>query len=106
MNTFQAVLATNGRQSYAIFNYLDRGMQWSSADNTGGVNGIGANGAQVGFNGGDGVHFYVRPETTNDLILQLDENSNVCVPGKFVFRIDGGNVQPGRCVDIKPGKVL
>jgi len=104
VNTFQVVIATNGRQSYAIFNYLDGGIRWSSADNTGGVNGIGAGGAQVGFNGGDGVHFYVRPEVVNNLILQLDDNSNVCVPGKYVFRIDGENVQPGRCVDVKPGK--
>ena len=96
-------MATNGSQSYAIFNYLDNGIQWSSADNTGGVNGIGPNGAQVGFNGGDGVHFFVRPETQSDSILELDDNSNVCVPGKYVFRIDGETVQPGRCVNIKPG---
>ena len=103
MNTFQVVVATNGYQSYAIFNYLDDGIQWSSADNTGGVNGIGPLGAQVGFNLGDGVHFYVRPETITDSILQLDDNSNVCVPGKYVFRIDGEMVQPGRCMNITPG---
>ena len=81
---------------------MDNGIQWSSADNTGGVNGIGPFGAQVGFNGGDGVHYFVRPETQND-VLELDDNSNVCVPGKYVFRIDGETVQPGRCVNIKQG---
>ena len=96
-------MATNGSQSYAIFNYLDNGIQWSSADNTGGVNGIGPFGVQVGFNGGDGVHFFVRPEPQSDSILELDDNSNVCVPGKYVFRIDGETVRPGRCVNIKPG---
>ena len=103
MNTFQLALATNGSQSYAIFNYLDNGIQWSSADNTGGVNGIGPFGTQVGFNKGDGVHFFVRPETQTNSILELDDNSNVCVRGKYVFRIDGETVQPGRCVNIKPG---
>ena len=96
-------MATNGSQSYAIFNYLDNGIQWSSADSTGGVNGLGASRVQVGFNGGDGVHFFSRPETQSDSILLLDDNSNVCVPGKYVFRIDGETVQPGRCVNIKPG---
>ena len=94
-------MATNGSQSYAIFNYLDDGIQWSSADVTGGTSGLGT---QVGFNGGDGVHFFVRPEILSDnLILQLDDNSNVCVPGKYVFRIDGETVQPGRCMNIKEG---
>ena len=103
MNTFQVIVATNGFQSYAIFNYLDNGIQWSSADNTGGVNGIGPFGTQVGFNGGDGVHFYVRPEPLRDSILELDDNSNVCVPGKYVYRIDGETVQPGRCVPTESG---
>ena len=103
MNTFQVVVTTNGSQSYAIFNYLDDGIQWSSSDNAGGVNGIGPYGTQVGFNGGDGVHFYARPEPQNDGILQLDDNSNVCVHGKYVFRIDGEVVQPGRCMNIEPG---
>lgn len=94
-------MATNGSQSYAVFNYLDDGIQWSSADISGGVSGLGV---QVGFNGGDGVHFFVRPEIQSDnSILQLDDNSNVCVPGKYVFRIDGERVQPGRCVNIKTG---
>ena len=103
MNTFQVVVTTNGSQSYAIFNYLDNGIQWSSADNTGGVNGIGPYGTQVGFNGGDGVHFYARPEPQSDGILQLDDNSNVCVRGKYVFRIDGEVVRPGRCMNIEAG---
>ena len=96
-------MATNGSQSYAIFNYLDNGIQWSSADSTGGVNGLGASGVQVGFNEGDGIHFFSRPETQSNSILLLDDNSNVCVPGKYVFRIDEEIVQPGRCVNIKPG---
>jgi len=96
-------VATNGSHSYAIFNYLDDGIQWSSADNTGGINGIGPFGTQVGFNGGDGVHFFVRPEPQSDSILKLDDNSNICERGKYVFRIDGDIAQPGRCINIKTG---
>ena len=99
-------MATNGSQSYAIFHYLDDGIQWSSADNTGGVNGLGPFGAQVGFNGGDGIHFFSRPEIQSDSILELDDNSNVCVRGKYVFRIDGEVVQPGRCVNMMQGRNL
>ena len=106
MNTFQVVVTTNGSQSYAIFNYLDNGIQWSSADNTGGANGIGPFGAQVGFNLGDGVYYFERPERRTDSILELDDNSNVCVPGKYVFRIDGETVQPGRCMDIELGNFM
>ena len=82
---------------------MDEGIQWPSTDNTGGINGIRHNGAQVGFNGGDGVHFYVLPEVTNGLILQLDDNSNVCVPGKYAFKIDDQNVQ---FMNVKSGKLL
>ena len=28
-------------------------------------------------------------QTQSDSILELDDSSNVCVPGKYVFRVDG-----------------
>ena len=99
MNTFQVIATTNGTRSYAIFHYLDDGIKWSSADNT-------TVGAQVGFNKGDGSRYFVRPEALTDSVLELDDNSNVCVRGKYVFRIDAISVQPGRCANIMAGKIL
>lgn len=42
-NTFQVVIATDGVQTYVIFNYLS--IQW------------GERGATIGFNAGDGINF-------------------------------------------------
>jgi len=49
---------------------------------------------------------FIFTEVVNNLILQLDDKSNVCVPGKYAFKIDRENVQPGRCVDIEPGIII
>ena len=84
---------------------MEEGIQWSSSNNTGGVNGARACFTQVGFNGGDKAHYYERPEVKNGLILHLDNNSNLCVPGKYVFRIDGENITEGSCIRFEPGKI-
>ena len=41
-NTFQAVLATDGHHSYAIFNYLK--IVWTTGSNSGGETETGLNG--------------------------------------------------------------
>ena len=38
-NTFQAVLAANNESSYIIFLYEEGGIQWTTGDNNGGING-------------------------------------------------------------------
>lgn len=43
---------------------------------------------QVGFNAGDGVRFFkVNVGLTPD-VVNIDEMSNVRIPGVFVFRVD------------------
>jgi hypothetical protein len=71
-NTFQAVLATNGNQSFVVFVYND--IQWGGK-------------VQIGFNAGDGRGYYT-PVILADVQGQGRE-SNVMVPGVYVYRTDG-----------------
>ena len=71
-NTFQAVLATNGNQSFVAFIYRD--IQW------------GGN-VQIGFNAGDGRGYY-SPLMLAD-VQDIGRASNVMAPGVYVYRTDG-----------------
>nr|XP_022323656.1 protein mesh-like [Crassostrea virginica] len=96
-NTYQAVLITNGQHSFTIYNYEE--IQWTTGKASGGdaTTGLGGTPAQVGFNAGDGIVFYtVSASRTND-IVNVDEYSNVNIPGKFVFRIDASDISDGGC---------
>lgn len=48
--------------------------------------------AQVGFHAGDGVRFAVVPESLTSAIGNIDEKSNVGVPGQWIFQVDGVNI--------------
>nr|XP_022323644.1 protein mesh-like [Crassostrea virginica] len=96
-NTFQAVLITNGQHSFTIYNFEN--IQWTTGTASGGSssNGLGGTPAQVGFNAGDGiVYFTVNASRTPD-IVDVDELSNVNIPGKFAFRIDANVIVDGGC---------
>ena len=81
-NTFQAVLVTSGRQSFAIFNYLDNGINWSKGDSS-------IVPAQVGFNyGGIELNTFTVPGSRMPNITEIDTVSNMNNPGQFVFQID------------------
>ena len=71
-NTFQAILATDGIQSFAGFVYND--IQW------------GGN-VQIGFNAGDRRGYY-SPLTLAD-VQGMGMESNIMVPGVYVYKIDG-----------------
>ena len=55
--------------------FLYRDIQWSS-------------GTTIGFNAGDGVHYYTVPESLTAGVLNLDNTSNVCIPGMYLYRVD------------------
>ena len=56
--------------------FLYHDIQWSS-------------GTTIGFNAGDGVHYYTVPESlTTDGVLNLDNSSNVGIPGMYIYRVD------------------
>ena len=68
-NTFQAVIATDGQRTYALFIYGD--IEWG-------------NRATIGFNAGDGNRFIVV--TTQP--LDVETGSNVGVTGLYINRVD------------------
>ncbi|XP_022088953.1 sushi domain-containing protein 2-like [Acanthaster planci] len=96
-NTFQALLVTNGRHSFAVYNYDE--IRWTTGTASGGdsSNGLGGTPAQVGFNAGDGFTFYAVPKSRTDEIVDIDEDSNVGTTGRFLFRIDSGDIVDSGC---------
>nr|XP_022323654.1 protein mesh-like [Crassostrea virginica] len=96
-NTFQSVLITNGQHSFTIYNYED--IQWTTGTASRGnaTTGLGGTPAQVGFNAGDGIVFYTVNASRTPDIVNVDEYSNVNIPGKFVFRIDASDISDGGC---------
>lgn len=99
LNTFQCVLATDGRSSFAIFHYVRGGIQWTTGDASLGFNGLGGIPAQVGFNAGDNVQFASIPGSRTDDIINIDERSNVLRNGVFIFQVDGISVSPAGCYE-------
>ena len=95
-NTFQCVLATDGTKSYAIYLYADDMIQWTTGDNDGGVNGLGGAAAQVGINRGDGVEAVIVNGSRANDITDIFRNSNVGVPGVFIFDISEGIAPVGK----------
>nr|XP_022323670.1 uncharacterized protein LOC111124774 isoform X2 [Crassostrea virginica] len=89
-NTFQAVLITNGQHSFTIYHYVD--IQWTGTGNS--TTGLGGTPAQVGFKGE--ADYYINASRTPD-IVNVDEYSNVNIPGKFVFRVDEHYISDGGC---------
>ncbi|CAF3942552.1 unnamed protein product, partial [Rotaria sp. Silwood2] len=89
LNTFQIVLSTNGDHSFVFFLYHD--IQWAKPSNNSNSY------AQAGFNAGDGIAFEMLPYSRTKDIVRLVNESNVNVPGLFVFRVDTDEIDPGGC---------
>lgn len=70
MNTFQVVIASDGQNSFAIFNYLDNGVQWivSEGKNTPVFPDAPA---QAGFDSGEGRRHLKLPSSGTDLSYLL-----------------------------------
>ena len=79
--------------------YLDDGIQWTTGDYNGGVNGIGGTEAQVGYDAGDGVNFLNVDGSRTASIIDIETTSNVDVPGVYVFQL--GFAPPGGVDDCK-----
>ena len=84
------MLITDGRHSFAIFNYLDDGINWNKGDAS-------TVPAQVGFNfGGSMPQTFTLPGSRTENITEIDTDSNLNIGGQFVFRIDD-TVPPNVC---------
>ena len=78
------VIATDGFSTYVLFLYSD--IQWGTSDLT-----------EVGFNAGDMLRGFNLPAaSTTAGVLNLENSSNVGVPGMYIFRVDQESIiQPG-----------
>ena len=74
-------------ETYAIYLYADGEIQWTTGDADGGVNGLGGNRAQVGFNRGDDTDFGVIPSSGMANVVDIETTSNVGVDGVYIFKI-------------------
>ena len=45
-------------------------------------------GANIGFNAGDGIRFFMVPGALTRQVLNIDEGSNVGVRGVYIYRVD------------------
>uniref|UniRef100_A0A914QBN4 Uncharacterized protein n=1 Tax=Panagrolaimus davidi TaxID=227884 RepID=A0A914QBN4_9BILA len=86
-NSFQAILTTNGDNSFVIFLYNK--IQWTTGSaSNGDANGLGGTPAQVGFDAGDGENRYMLNVSCTNDVLNVNNLSNIGVPGEFVFQVD------------------
>ncbi|XP_066570353.1 alpha-tectorin [Amia ocellicauda] len=94
VNTFQAVIISNGVSFFAMFNYGD--ISWTTGTASGGdpLTGLGGTAAQSGFNGGDVNHFFNLPGSRSNEIVNIEQTTNVNQPGRWLFRIDGEQIDP------------
>ena len=79
----------DGNRSFAIFLYLDDGIQWTTGYRNSGNSGLGGTEAQVGYDAGDYINYYTVPGSMNSNIVDIETTSNVGIPGMYLFQVDG-----------------
>lgn len=89
-NTFQLVIASDGRDSYALFLYPERGINWIRGDGKEAITSQDPD-AQAGFDAGDGRRYLTLPGSGNREVQNLPGWSNCGVTGLFIFHI--GNMR-------------
>ena len=73
-------MATDGQASFVFFIYSD--VQWGIAN--------------IGFNAGDGVRFFMVPGALTPQTRNIENGSNVNVSGLYIYRVDQNTVfEPG-----------
>ena len=105
-NTFQCVLTTNGRRSFAIFLYADGGIHWTTGDASEGNGGFGGTPAQVGFNAGDGERFANITSSQTPDVVNVDSTTNVDTPGVWIFRVDEEEIDTRECNNDPSGLII
>ena len=64
--------------TFVFFIYGD--IQWDDSANF--------DGANIGFDGGDGTRSFMAPGALTSQTLNIDEGSNVGVTGLYIYRVD------------------
>ena len=89
-NTFQCVLATALKCSFVIFLYPNGKIQWTTGDDSGGIDGLNGTEALAGINVGDGVNNITIPGSLTPSIINITQTSNVGIPGVWMFQVGKG----------------
>jgi len=80
-NTFQLVMATDGKLSFLVFNYGI--ISWPNSQFT--MNSF------FGYNAGDNINYYSYPDSFTNNITNVERKSNVNIPGKWIFIVSSTN---------------
>ena len=91
-------MVSDGIQSFTFFHYADGKIEWTTGDETG-LNGLGGEPAQVGYDAGDDIWFYNTPASGTTDILSVTTTSNVGVGGVWAFRLDEEEFPVITCTD-------
>ena len=74
-----------------MFLYADGEIQWTTGDDSNGINGLGGTEALAGINVGDGVNHITIPGSLTPSIINIARTSNVGIPGVWMFKVGEGN---------------
>ena len=73
-----------------MFLYADGRIQWTTGDDSDGINGLGGTEALAGINAGDGVNSVTIPGSLTPGIINITQTSNVNNPGLWIFKVGEG----------------
>lgn len=101
LNTFQLVLVTDGRNSFALFHYLDNGIDWMQSE--GKLAPLLDPMPQAGFDGGRyGLSYLLDGSGETGRFIT---GSNIDVAGAWMFQIGDVGNQNVRSTDLQTGVV-
>jgi len=83
----QVVLATDSQLSFVFFIYGS--ITWGTAN--------------IGFNAGDGLRFFMVPGALTSQTRNIEMGNNVNIPGSYIYRVDQRLVidPSGKCSRLK-----
>ena len=95
-------MATTLTESFVIFLYPDGEIQWTTGDDSGGINGLDGTEALAGINDHNGINFISIPGSLTPSIINITQTSNIGISGVWMFKVGEGNVLSyWKCVEDK-----
>ena len=79
-------------------------MQWTTGDNSGGIDGLGGTEALAGINAGDRINQSTVPGSRTPSIINITRTSNVGIPGVWMFQVGRGMYLCTCIPGLKPGQ--
>ena len=79
-------------ESFVIFLYADKRIQWTTGDASDGSDGLGGTEALAGINAGDGINSVTIPGSLTPSIINITQTSNVDIPGIWMFKVNEGDL--------------